>query len=105
MGSDLEVDVEGLGQVAAALVSVRDGLDDTRAAVDALESVLGSSDVARALDDFENNWDDGRGQIKENMEGLISVLQDSAQAYRDTDQSLVDALQPEEASTTVHQAV
>ena len=77
--------------MAQALFRVRDGLDDTRRVVDALESVLGSKDVADALDDFEDHWDDGRGRIKENIEGTVDAISQSVDAYRGTDEDLAAA--------------
>ena len=34
-----------------------------------------------ALDDFENSWDDGRGQIEKNMTAMREILQDCVNAY------------------------
>lgn len=93
---DLEVDVDGLEAVVVALQGVADGLDDTRATVDAAESILGSSDVYHALDDFENHWDDGRGQIKENMESVQQTLTTAVTEYRKADDDLAAALEEQE---------
>ncbi|WP_164478030.1 hypothetical protein [Nocardioides pantholopis] len=67
-------------------------------------SAMGSEDVAGALDDFENHWDDGRGRVKENIEAIVGAVEESAQAYRQTDTDLREALQEEETSTTAVQA-
>lgn len=94
---DLEVDVHGLESLVTSLAQVRQGLEETRAVVDSSESALGSTDVAHALDDFEDHWDDGRGRIGENIEAISGALSDSAEAYRRTDDDLRAALREGEA--------
>ncbi len=101
---DLEVDIDGLEGLVTSLAGVRDGLDQTRSVVNGSASAMGSEDVAGALDDFENHWDDGRGRVKENIEAIVGAVEESAQAYRQTDTDLREALQEEETSTTAVQA-
>lgn len=96
---DLSVDVEGLGRMASAMRSVREGLDDTRSVIDALGDQAGSSDVLDALKDFEDHWDDGRGRINDGLEDMEKVLQDSMEAYRQVDQDLTDGLTKQETTT------
>lgn len=101
---DLEVDIDGLEGLVVSLGGVRDGLDQTRSVVNGSASAMGSEDVAGALDDFENHWDDGRGRVKENIEAILGAVEDSAQAYRQTDTDLQQALQEQETPTTAVQA-
>lgn len=89
--ADLSVDVVGLQTLASTLERVKDGLDRTRDVIDDAESELGSNDLANALDDFEDHWDDGRGRIKKNIDGTVEALTQSAQAYIDTDVELAAA--------------
>jgi hypothetical protein len=93
--ADLEVDIAGLESLVGSLASVREGLDDTRDVVDASESAMGSSEVSGALRDFEDHWRDGRGVLKENLEAVVSAVEESAAAYRAADDELAASLQEE----------
>jgi hypothetical protein len=89
---DLSVDLDGLRTLSSTLGSVRSTLDATRDVIEATRDDLGSDDVYDALDDFEENWDDGRGQIDKNMEAMTEILDESVRAYEQTDQELADGL-------------
>ena len=88
MGDQLVVDIDGLRDLGSTLTRITDGLDATRRTIDGVRADLGSGDVWDALDDFENNWDDGRGQIDKNMKAMREVLEDSVKAYEDADAEL-----------------
>jgi hypothetical protein len=88
MGDQLVVDIDGLRDLGSTLTRITDGLDATRRTIDGVRSDLGSGDVWDALDDFEDNWDDGRGQIDKNMKAMREVLEDSVKAYEDADAEL-----------------
>ena len=90
---DLSVDLAGLSDLSRTLSSIRSALDATRSLVDGYADDLGSSDVVGALDHFESNWDDGRGQINKNMEAMGEVIDDSVAAYQQTDEELTSSLQ------------
>ena len=88
MGERLVVDIDGLLDLSSSLTRITDGLNATRRTIDGVRSDLGSGDLWGALDDFENNWDDGRGQIDKNMKAMKEVIDDSVQAYADADAEL-----------------
>jgi len=102
---DLVVDVEGLRRLAQSLAMVKEGLEDTRATIDRNESALGSAKVVDALSEFEDNWDDGRGRVVKNIEGVVGPVEESAAAYEQTDQDLADGLRTNEGSGPGPQAV
>jgi hypothetical protein len=89
---DRSVDRDGRRTLSSTLGSVRSTLDATRDVIEATRDDLGSGDVYDALDDFEENWDDGRGQIDKNMEAMSEILDESVRAYEQTDQELADGL-------------
>jgi hypothetical protein len=97
MGDQLVVDIDGLRDLGSTLTRITDGLDATRRTIDGVRSDLGSGDVWDALDDFENNWDDGRGQIDKNMKAMREVLEDSVKAYEDADAELERQLREQSA--------
>jgi hypothetical protein len=90
--TDLSVDVAGLRTLAGTLRSVRSALDATRGVITAGRDEVGSDDVYDALDSFESSWDDGRGQIDENMRAMTELLDESADAYEQTDTDLESSL-------------
>jgi Excreted virulence factor EspC, type VII ESX diderm len=89
---DLSVDVAGLRTLSGTLRSVRDALVATRSVVEAGRDEVGSDDVYDALGSFESSWDDGRGQINENMQAMTEILDESAAAYEQTDHELASGL-------------
>ena len=89
---DLSVDVNGLRTLAQTIRTVKSTLDSTRATIDANRDDVGDDRVYDALDDFENQWDDGRGQIGKNIEAMGEILQESADAYEQTDTELATQL-------------
>jgi hypothetical protein len=89
---DLSVDLTGLRALSGTLGDVRGSLDATRNVIEASRDDLGSAEVSDALDSFESNWDDGRGQIDKNMQAMIEILDEAADAYEQTDQELADGL-------------
>jgi uncharacterized alpha-E superfamily protein len=93
--ADLVVDGVGLSTLSSTLSSITDNLDATRSTIDAVRDDLGSGDLWDALDDFENNWDDGRGQIDKNMKAMRELLEAAVKAYDDADQELADGLNKE----------
>jgi len=89
---DLSVDVAGLRTLAHTIRSVRSTLDATRSVIEAGRDDVGDSRVFDALDDFENHWDDGRGQIDKNIEAMSEILGEPAAAYEKTDTELATQL-------------
>lgn len=89
---DLSVDLDGLRTLSATLAGVRSNLDATRRVVEAARDAVGSDVVYDALDAFESNWDDGRGQIDKNMQAMREILEESVRAYEQTDAELADGL-------------
>ena len=89
---DLSVDVAGLRSLAQTIRSVRSTLHATRSVIEAGRHDVGDDRVYDALDDFENHWDDGRGQIDKNIEAVGEILDESASAYEQTDTDLATQL-------------
>jgi hypothetical protein len=89
---DLAVDVDGLRALSATLDGVRSNLDATRRVVEAAREDVGSDVVYDALDSFQRRWDDGRSQIDKNMQAMQEILDESAQAYEQTDEELASGL-------------
>jgi hypothetical protein len=93
--SDLEVDLDGLATFAGGLDRIRASLDDTGDTFDAYHDDIGSGTVSGALDDFKDHWHDGRRKITDNAKSLSSMVHESVDTYRKTDNDL---------STAIHQS-
>ncbi len=89
---DLSVDLGGLQALSTTLSGVRSSLDATRRVVEAARDDVGSDVVYAALDAFETAWDDGRGQIDQNMQAVQEILDEAVRAFQQTDQELADGL-------------
>ncbi len=92
-GDKLAMDLTGLEAFASQLRSIRNTMDSTRKLFDTYESVLGSGKVAGALDSFEHNWKDGRGEIDKHLDGLAKLADFAVQQIRKTDGDLGDQLE------------
>ncbi|NNM44400.1 type VII secretion target [Knoellia koreensis] len=88
MADQLVVDLDGLRTLSSTLTTVTNDLNATRKVIEAARGDLGAAEVYEALDSFENNWDDGRGQIDKNMKAMKEVLDESVKAYEQVDGEL-----------------
>lgn len=89
---DLEVDLDGLAGLAAALDRIGDRLERAKAELRGAEDALGDEQVVDGVERFEDRWRDGRKDIRENAEVLGRMLTDSAAAYRQVDSDLAAGL-------------
>lgn len=89
---DLKVDVDGLDALATRLEAVTQGMENARARVRRVASDVGDDAVQRAVERFDDHWDDGLERLTSDGEVLTSMLRESASTYRDTDQGLADGL-------------
>lgn len=85
---DLEVDLDGLSRLAAALDRIGDRLERARGELRGAQDALGDEQVVDGLERFEERWRDGRKDIRDNAETLARMLQESAAAYRRVDRDL-----------------
>jgi hypothetical protein len=91
--SDLIVDLDGLAGFAGGLDRIRASLDGTGETFDAYHDDIGSDTVWDALDDFKDHWHDGRKKITDNAKSLSSMVHESVDTYRKTDDDLSTAIQ------------
>jgi hypothetical protein len=91
--SDLIVDLDGLAALAGGLDRIRTSLDGTGDTFDAYHDDIGSDTVSGALDGFKDHWHDGRRKITDNAKTLSSMVHESVDTYRKTDDDLSTAIQ------------
>lgn len=93
MGDHLRVDLALLEDTADALGELRAEFADASQIAEAHRGVLGSGEIADAVDSFADNWRRHREKLIKSIESLQSMAADSAQTYREVDGELARSLQ------------
>ena len=91
MGEHLKVDLGLLRATGAGLGQIRDALQRAEAAKVGVE-VLGSGELAGAMDEFVDNWKIHRGRLVSSIEAHQKMAVESAEAYAHTDAELAKEL-------------
>lgn len=97
---DLVVDLEGLDALVSELTTVKRGLANTPDQVDSSRPTIGSGEVCDAMDHFQSHWKDGRKHIGDNVDTMVSMLQESTKAYRKADEDLGAEITQATSTTT-----
>lgn len=88
----LAIPVDLLEDFAARLGSIVTRLDGTKATFKAFEEDMGDGSVVDALDHFEHNWKDGRGDIHKQLSGLAKMAGTVVREMRQVDGDLARQL-------------
>jgi len=89
----LAVDGDELAHFMKMLRKSIDSLKGLRKALeDATVTGLGTDDLDRACEDFQDNWKYGADQIGEQTEDLAKIIGGSKDSYREVDKALEEAL-------------
>lgn len=91
MGDHLTIDLALLRATGAGLGQIKDALQSAESTKPGAE-VLGSGELASAMDDFVDNWKIHRKKLVSAVEAHQKMAIDSAEAYEDTDQGLAKEL-------------
>lgn len=91
MGVDIKVNLDQMREVRRQLASVQQALENADD-VKRYEGALGSEKVGHALDDFVNNWSQGRDKIKSDVQNLMDRLDQAIKDYEENEKQLVDAM-------------
>jgi hypothetical protein len=86
--ADLKVSYDKLEQSAKNLDAVKGELDDTSAHQADIKGILGSGDVAHAMDDFANNWSYHRDTLKSKVEELGEMCEEAYTQFSGGDSKL-----------------
>ncbi|MEW2161826.1 hypothetical protein AB0912_02335 [Streptomyces sp. NPDC007084] len=93
MAERLAVDGDELSHFMKMLRASTDSLKGMRKALeDATVTGLGTDDLDRACEDFQENWKFGTDQIGEQTEDLAKIVGKSRDSYREVDKALERAL-------------
>ncbi|MFD3928389.1 hypothetical protein [Streptomyces sp. NPDC058614] len=93
MADRLAVDGDELTHFMKMLRKSTDSLKGLRKALeDATVTGLGTDDLDRACEDFQDDWKYGADQIGEQTEDLAKIIGKSRDSYREVDKALEEAL-------------
>ncbi|MCX5558103.1 hypothetical protein [Streptomyces sp. NBC_00038] len=93
MADRLAVDGDELAHFMKMLRKSTDSLKGMRRALeDATVTGLGTDDLDRACEDFQDDWKYGADQIGEQTEDLAKIIGKSRDSYREVDKALEEAL-------------
>ena len=93
MADRLAVDGDELAHFMKMLRKSTDSLRGLRRALeDATVTGLGTDDLDRACEDFQDEWKYGADQIGEQTEDLAKIIGKSKDSYREVDKALEEAL-------------
>jgi hypothetical protein len=98
VGTHLKVDLHLLEDTAEALKQLRAEFADASRIADEHRGVLGSGEVADAVDSFAGNWRRHREKLVTSIESLETMAADSAKTYREVDSELADSVQPQDGA-------
>jgi hypothetical protein len=88
----LAIPIDLLEDFAQRLGSIVTRLDGTKATFRAFEEDMGDGSVVDALDHFEHNWKDGRGDIHKQLSGLEKMANTVVREMRKVDTDLAQQL-------------
>ncbi|HEY5837262.1 hypothetical protein [Streptomyces sp.] len=88
----LAIPIDLLEDFAQRLGSIVSRLDGTKATFRAFEEDMGDGSVVDALDHFEHNWKDGRGDIQKQLDGLEKMANTVVREMRKVDTDLAREL-------------
>ncbi|WP_055567415.1 hypothetical protein [Streptomyces atriruber] len=98
MAATLQVDGDELDRFMRLLNRSTTSLKGLRKALaDATTSGLGTDDLDRACEEFQDEWKYGAEQIGKQTEDLAKIIGKSKDSYREVDKALEEAMKKAEA--------
>lgn len=95
MAGDLEYNTSTLGILAQRLSTITSNLKGDSDLKDYSRDDVDSDEVASAIDDFVNDWDDKRKKLTNKIETLSVAADESFKKYSDADKKLAESLKSE----------
>ncbi|MFD4345692.1 hypothetical protein ACFWQ6_12640 [Streptomyces coelicoflavus] len=86
--SDLTVDFELLKTSTKQLNAIRKEFKGLGEWKDDITSVVGASELRRAMTDFIDNWDDNRKRLVESLEKVGKMVEGTRDAFKSLDDEL-----------------
>lgn len=86
--SDLIVDDDLLKKSARSLKKIQNEFEHTEKHQSDLKRIWGSGEIAKAMDDFADNWDYHRKQLLDSIKTVGELTEKCHEAFRDLDHKL-----------------
>ncbi|GAA2560577.1 MULTISPECIES: hypothetical protein [Streptomyces] len=90
--SDLIVNVDLLVESESRLKGIQKELKDLNNRKDDMRPYWGSSEIADAMDEFVDNWDDHRGKLLENVKTVGELVKSTIDGFSGADARLAEEL-------------
>lgn len=98
--SDVYIDLEQIGEVKDQLDAIITEFENATSNSEALEADIGDpfgdSSLRDKARDFEERWDDKRGDLKDGLKGIRDHVQGVIDGFKGWDSETAVALTPEE---------
>jgi uncharacterized protein YukE len=91
--ADLKVSYDWLSQTTSNLKAIQNELQNTGDHQRDVKGALGSGDIAHAMDDFANNWDNHRRKILDKVQSLGEMSEKTMEAFTDVDNKLKNGVE------------
>ena len=90
--ADLKVSYDWLSQTTSNLKAIHNELEHTGEHQSDIKGALGSGDIADAMDDFANNWDNHRRKILDKVQALGDMSEKTMEAFQDLEKKLAGGI-------------
>jgi hypothetical protein len=90
--SDLIVNVDLLVKSESRLKSIHKELMNLNNRKDDMTPYWGSGEIADAMGEFVDNWDDHRSKLLKNLEGVSGLVKSTIDGFTGVDKQLADEL-------------
>ncbi|WP_165987861.1 hypothetical protein [Streptomyces sp. YIM 98790] len=91
--SDLKVPFEMLENFGGEMQSIKNRMNGTGQDVENYEDDMGDDRVKKALEDFVDNWRDGRKEIEGQLEAIKEISDQVVDTFRTMDHDLESSLE------------
>lgn len=89
--SDLIVDFDLLNTSAKQLNAIEKEFKELGEWKDDITSVVGASELKKAMTDFIDNWDDNRKKLLEDLDSVGKMVEGTRDAFKGVDDELAKA--------------
>jgi predicted nucleic acid-binding Zn-ribbon protein len=99
VGDDVQIDYDDLKELRDYLEEIVEELDKASDRADELEDAIGDpmdkDDLREAAEEFEDGWDDRRGELKEDLEKIHEHVKAVIEGFEEWDRDTSDSMEPE----------
>lgn len=97
--ADVKIDYDSMDKLNSQLLDIIDELEEATSRSEELEAAIGSPYEQSSLRDrareFEERWDEKRGELKDKLEKIQEHLKGVLDGFRDGDGEMADGMETE----------